>query len=319
MKKLLLNIFLLFASQLIFSQNEALITSSLDNTLYFSSEGSISNGSGEHIFAGVTRLGESRRALISFDIASSIPAGSLIDSVSLTLHVSLAPNISAAHEFSLHRVLAAWDEGASDAGQPGGLGTDVLAGDATWIHRIFPDSLWAEEGGDFVETASATIDVPAVRDIFVTWSSPEMIADVQGWLDDTTTNFGWLILGDENDTQTARRFDSREVTDENVRPALYIRYTQSVSVEPVLGLNRFETYPNPAIQQLNINLDLNQPQDISIQVLNLIGQPVLRAQYSAGSTSIQHVFDVRNLNPGLYFVRIHTDGGVSTRKIVVER
>ena len=31
-----------------------------------------------------------------------------------------------------------------------------------------------------------------------TWSSAQMVADVQGWLDNPASNFGWLMLGDES-------------------------------------------------------------------------------------------------------------------------
>ena len=37
-----------------------------------------------------------------------------------------------------------------------------------------------------------------------------MVADVQGWLDNPASNFGWLMLGDETAIVTAKRFDTRE-------------------------------------------------------------------------------------------------------------
>jgi hypothetical protein len=52
-----------------------------------------------------------------------------------------------------------------------------------------------------------------------------MIADVQGWLDDTSTNFGWLLRGSEAGLQTAKRFDSREVSNPSNRPELTIEFT----------------------------------------------------------------------------------------------
>ena len=63
------------------------VVSDLDNTMY-SENGGLSNGAGTHIFAGKTKglLGTLlRRGLISFDIAGAVPAGSTINSVTLTL------------------------------------------------------------------------------------------------------------------------------------------------------------------------------------------------------------------------------------------
>jgi len=50
-----------------------------------------------------------------------------------------------------------------------------------------------------------------------------MVADVQLWLDNPQTNFGWiLVCNDETDGFTARRFGSRE--DTNNAPQLFIDY-----------------------------------------------------------------------------------------------
>src|SRR5712691_6169329 len=49
---------------------------SKDNTLYQTSNGSLSNGAGIHLFAGMTNRRERRRALLAFDVASQIPPGS---------------------------------------------------------------------------------------------------------------------------------------------------------------------------------------------------------------------------------------------------
>ena len=52
-----------------------------------------------------------------------------------------------------------------------------------------------------------------------------MVADVQAWLDDPLTDFGWLLRGNEGASQTARRFDSRQNSVEANRPVLTIVYT----------------------------------------------------------------------------------------------
>jgi hypothetical protein len=37
-----------------------------------------------------------------------------------------------------------------------------------------------------------------------------MVADVQSWVDNPSSNFGWLLLGNEASAPTAKSFDSRE-------------------------------------------------------------------------------------------------------------
>src|SRR5204862_27855 len=55
-------------------------------------------------------------------------------------------------------------------------------------------------------------------------STPELVADVQAWVNDAGTNFGWLVQGDEAGIQTARRFDSRETTTPGAAPVLTVTY-----------------------------------------------------------------------------------------------
>jgi len=64
------------------------IPASQDNTLYENATGAVSNGAGDYFFTGRTREGFKRRAVIKFDIASNIPAGATITSVTLHLYMS---------------------------------------------------------------------------------------------------------------------------------------------------------------------------------------------------------------------------------------
>jgi hypothetical protein len=192
-----------------------------DNTLYRDPVGSLSNGAGEHLFAGGTARGGVRRGLLAFDVAAGVPAGATITGADLTLHMSRS--ITGARDVSLHRVLADWGEGASDAFGEEGIGAESTPGDATWIHTFFNTGFWTIEGGDRVAAPSAARSVEGPGRY--TWSStPELVADVQAWLDDPTTNHGWMVVGDEQ-PGGAKRFDSREHRDETVRPVLTIEFT----------------------------------------------------------------------------------------------
>ena len=50
----------------------------------------------------------------------------------------------------------------------------------------------------------------------------DLTADVQSWHADSSVNFGWIAIGDESRSQTAKRFDSRENEDDALRPALVV-------------------------------------------------------------------------------------------------
>jgi spore coat protein A len=195
---------------------------SKDNTLYEPASGGTtnSNGAGEHCFAGRTDDGYIRRGVMAFNLTNAIPPGSIITSVTLTLYMSRTRDT--ADNVPLHRLLANWGEGASNAAQEEGRGTQALAGDATWYHRFYPTSFWATAGGVFQATASATTSVN--KEGFYSWSSTGLVADVQLWLNNPGTNFGWLIKGDEITTKTSKRFDSREVATVSQRPVLQVDF-----------------------------------------------------------------------------------------------
>ena len=88
---------------------------SKDNTLYEydPAEGDHSNGAGFHFFAGENGEGEVRRGVLAFDIAGTIPPGSTITAVSLTLNMSMTP--AGPETVELHKLLADWGEGTSHA------------------------------------------------------------------------------------------------------------------------------------------------------------------------------------------------------------
>ena len=204
------------------------INPSKDNTLYEYDplDGDKSNALGLHFFAGETGMKELRRGVLAFDIAGNIPPGSTITAVSLSLNMSRAPTTNV-YAMELHKLLADWGEGTSIASGEEGDGAPATPKDPTWRHRFFDTIFWNTQGGDFSPTASASQMVGGIGQY--TWSSAQMVADVQGWLDQPASNFGWLMLGDESIFLTAKRFDTRESANP---PVLAITYVPSGSPTP---------------------------------------------------------------------------------------
>ncbi len=204
-----------------------------DATLYEHSEGALANGAGEFLFIGRSGQPEKRRLLLAFDVAGSVPQGASITAVSLFLHMSRT--ISGPRASNLHLLVKQWGEGASDAiGNQGNEGTGIssAAGDATWIHSSFPDETWESVGGDFTSPARASLNID--QEGTYEWSSSAMVQDVEGWLQDPSSNHGWILLGDETASRTAKRFDSRENPVSENRPRLSITFEIPDVAVPVL-------------------------------------------------------------------------------------
>src|SRR5439155_8692723 len=159
--------------------------------------------------------------VLAFNVAGSIPPGSTITSASLSMNMSRTL-LNTARTIELHKLLADWGQGTSDASGQEGQGIAAATNDATWRHRFYNTIFWTTQGGDFSGTVSASQSVGAIG-LYV-WSSTQMVADVQSWLDNPATNFGWLVLGNEAINDTTKRFDTREST---IPPVLTIDYTAS--------------------------------------------------------------------------------------------
>jgi hypothetical protein len=220
MRNAIAGLLLLFAPAAATAET-VLVECARDATLIEDPGGGLANGSGPAFFVGRTNQAENsvRRGLIYFDVAAAVPRNARIESVRLTLYLS--PSNSAPLRIDLHRLLAAWGEGASFAS--GGSGDFSAPGDATWIHTFYDDEFWVQPGGHFVARASASRDVAASD--FYTWESTrKMIADVRLWLAAPHRNFGWILLSDETTPQTAKSFASREAPDPSLRPVLEVTY-----------------------------------------------------------------------------------------------
>ena len=157
------------------------------------------------------------RALLKFDLASSIPSNAIVTSAALTLTLYHAPRPDMLW-FSLHKVLQDWSETV-----------------VTWSNRLSPPAPWSVPGGaaplDYSSsvTQSNLIDPSSVPPIFTFTSNPAMVADVQAWVSSPTNNLGWILICEMEDLERSKRkFASSEYTINSIptnRPSLEVQFT----------------------------------------------------------------------------------------------
>lgn len=215
------------------SANVVVIGSSADTTIYANNVNNSSGGAAV-MFSGTDGNASVKRALVEFDLSSSVPAGSTITDIQLTLFLGqVAGNLTnTTATIGLHRLTADWGEGTNGAGTPisgGGQGFPALEGDATWANRFFSSNSpvpWVNAGGDFISASSAETIVGAATNSGYTWiSTSALVTDVQGWVDDPSSNFGWLLQNnDEVSIRTFRAFYTREETNSSLQPQLQITF-----------------------------------------------------------------------------------------------
>lgn len=169
------------------------------------------------------------RGLVRFDV-SQVPEGAQVTAVMLEVTVVfIAPALEAAEvEFGLHRMLTPWGEGNKNAGAGMG-GRPATDGEASWEFSSSPTE-WQEGGGapgaDFAATPASMVVMGDVGQ-YTFPSTPELISDVQSWVDSPNENFGWMLKSVGEDVlQSAKRLGSRESSS---AAALTIEYSVGVS------------------------------------------------------------------------------------------
>ncbi|HTF89621.1 MAG TPA: DNRLRE domain-containing protein [Planctomycetota bacterium] len=269
------------------------ITTSKDNTLYESPNGSLSNGAGDGFFVGRVGFaggGLIRRGLIAFDL-SAIPYGSTITAVSLQLNCSAT---NAGNETTtLHRALANWGEGPSVAPPGGGAGTAPAPGDATWKHTFFPGSTWSTPGGVFNATPTDSILMGATG-TYVLPTSSGLVSDVQFWLNNPGQNFGWVLKGNEAQMSTSKRLDTKENTIPGHQPLLTITYTSSTFSYCTAKVNSLSCTPTIAGAGVS---SATAGSGFTISASNVINnKPGLLIYSNTGAAAVPFVGGLRCMN-----------------------
>ncbi len=193
------------------------------------------NGTGPFIICGrvgLTGGGTLRRGALRFDL-SAIPPGSTIGDVSVQL--TAAASISGPETCSLYALLSDWGEGT--AFDPGGAGVPPEAGGATWDYAFWPTTLWPTPGGSFSAVASGSVLVDGTGPMVIA-TTPQLVADVQGWVDASATNFGWVLRGNETDLFSTKKIESREAEEPANRPQLTVTFTPPAPVPGDLNGDR---------------------------------------------------------------------------------
>lgn len=92
----------------------------------------------------------------------------------------------------------------------------------------------------------------------------------------------------------------------------------SVKENAISSLQNSVIFPNPASNQANLLINLNNESKINIEIFNTIGQLVktVSAQGHLGENTI--VMDLKGLNTGVYMVTVKNNNASTTKKLIVE-
>lgn len=83
------------------------------------------------------------------------------------------------------------------------------------------------------------------------------------------------------------------------------------------SVNAFSVYPNPASDNIVINLDLKESSNLLIDVTDITGKQVAIISNEKQSGIVTKQFSTAALQNGNYFVRLQVNGKTATQKLTV--
>ena len=76
-------------------------------------------------------------------------------------------------------------------------------------------------------------------------------------------------------------------------------------------------YPNPAQNQVNIDLNMEQNENVTVGILNTLGQVVVNKQFGDMNGANTLTLDLDNISKGMYFVKIQIGNKIYTKPLTV--
>jgi hypothetical protein len=196
-----------------------------------------------------------RRAVMKFDL-SSIPAGAILESATLTL--TRTGGDANTLTFSTHEVTQAWVEA-----------------NTTWNNRQTGTAWTPSVGGTFKAAAISTTTVPATNGAY-NWN---LLSLVQTWFNGTSVNNGVLIKqANESSVDKKHVFGSSENGTVASRPKLTITYKLlgacvAVPNQSPLAASDTVTFTSGSSVKINVKANDTDPNGNTLTVSSVVGSP----------------------------------------------
>lgn len=81
----------------------------------------------------------------------------------------------------------------------------------------------------------------------------------------------------------------------------------------------FGMFPNPAKDQLTVEVPMENDGDVQIAIMDASGRITVQEHFTLGKGNNQANFDLSRLNAGMYLVQVRNGESVHTRKLVVQQ
>ena len=98
-----------------------------------------------------------------------------------------------------------------------------------------------------------------------------------------------------------------------------VKLSATVGMNELSSITSLNTYPNPASDNLTVNLSLSKTENLTLQLINVLGQTVLEPICLKNSSgTFTHSISTSKLPNGIYLLDIMGEEGRRTEKIVID-
>ncbi|MGM0478221.1 MAG: zinc-dependent metalloprotease [Bacteroidota bacterium] len=93
---------------------------------------------------------------------------------------------------------------------------------------------------------------------------------------------------------------------------------EALSIDEQGAFNGFKVFPNPAQDEANVEFAVTDSKNTRVTVMNTIGQEVISTDVQAQPGKNRVVLSTRNLESGVYFVKVGSEGAQQTERLIVK-
>jgi len=94
---------------------------------------------------------------------------------------------------------------------------------------------------------------------------------------------------------------------------------EEIALEVIFANDGFGMFPNPAMNQLTVEVPMEADGDVSVSILDPSGKTALSQHQSLSKGDNRFTFELNNLPNGVYFVQVRNGEIAHTRKLIVQK
>jgi len=108
----------------------------------------------------------------------------------------------------------------------------------------------------------------------------------------------------------------QDMSDKSIKQAAVVDKSVTGINNVVSNSNDLKIYPNPVVNQLSIDLQLEQSSTVDFSIVNLLGQQINTVSKDLAQGQNKITLNTESLAPGVYFLNITTGSGAIQQKFV---